>query len=88
MTAAETTQASLDRMAKCLPDPRALAPAREAWERFERVNEEIVRLSRRNSNVRALALTLGRKRTIAAEAEMQLTALEDTLKTHEFRATR
>ena len=45
-------------------------------------------LSRRNSNVRALALAIGRKRTVAADAEAQLMAVEEGLEHHELRATR
>jgi hypothetical protein len=57
-------------------------------ERFKANNTEIVALSRRNSNVRSLALSLGRKRTITAQCDDQLRALEDALAKHEFRATR
>ena len=51
-------------------------------------NSAIVALSRRNSNVRALALSLGRKRTVAAECDVRLRALEEALTRHEFTATR
>jgi hypothetical protein len=43
------------------------------------VNAEIVRLSRRNSNVRSLALTLGQKRTLTARCEEPLHSLQDAL---------
>jgi hypothetical protein len=52
------------------------------------VNDEIVTLSRRNSNVRSLALSLGRKRMVTAESEDDLRALEEALAKHEFSATR
>ena len=52
------------------------------------IHAEIVTLSRRNSNVRSLALSLGRKRTVTAECEDALRALEQALATHEFTATR
>ena len=52
------------------------------------VNDEIVALSRRNSNVRSLALSLGRKRMVTAECEDELRALEEALAKHEFTATR
>ena len=66
----------------------SLAAADAALERFTAVNRQIVELSRRNSNVRSLALTLGRKRVVAVECEDQLRTLEETLGRHAFQATR
>jgi hypothetical protein len=65
-----------------------LAAAAAALDRFKAVDAEIVRLSRRNSNVRSLALSLGRKRTVTAECDDALDALEAALAKHEFKATR
>ena len=62
--------------------------AAAALDRFMGINDEIVALSRRNSNVRSLALSLGRKRMVTAECEDDLRALEDALAKHEFSATR
>ena len=45
-------------------------------------------LSRRNSEVRSQALSLGRKRTVIAVCDDQLRALEEALAGHEIRATR
>jgi hypothetical protein len=59
-----------------------------ALDRFKAINTEIVRLSRRNSNVRSLALSLGRKRTVTAECEDQLRALDEVSAKHKFTATR
>ena len=67
---------------------KPLADASTALERFLTVNREIVALSRRNSNVRALALSLGRKRTVTAACEEQLRALDEALARYEFTATR
>lgn len=67
---------------------KPLADASAALERFVTVNREIVTLSRRNSNVRSLALALGRRRTVTATGEDQLRALDEALSRHEFRATR
>ena len=49
-----------------------LADAIAALDRFNALHEELIVLSRRNSDVRSLALTLGRKRTVTAECEDQL----------------
>lgn len=65
-----------------------LAAAGAALDRFMAIHTEIVTLSRRNSDVRSLALSLGRKRVVTAECEDQLRALEEALAKHEFTATR
>jgi hypothetical protein len=65
-----------------------LAAAEAALDRFNALNAEIVSLSRRNSNVRSLALTLGRKRTLTAACDDSLQGLADALEKHEFTATR
>jgi negative regulator of replication initiation len=65
-----------------------LGAAAAALDRFMALHQEIITLSRRNSEVRSLALSLGRKRVVTAECEAQLQALEETLAKHEFTATR
>jgi hypothetical protein len=66
-------------------DPAAVS---QALEGFLATNQQIVDLSRRNTNVRSLALTLGRKRVVAAECEAELRAVEETLAGHGSEATR
>ena len=65
-----------------------LNAAATALDRFTAINAEIVTLSRRNSNVRSLALSLGKKRTVTAECDDILQALEEALAKHHFAATR
>ena len=65
-----------------------VAAAMAALDNFIARNTEILALSRRNSNVRSLALSLGRKRAATAQCEDQLGALEQALAEHEFSATR
>ena len=81
---------TLDSLKALLPPAAAprLAAAAAALDRFNTINAEIVTLSRRNSNVRSLALSLGRKRTVTAECDDTLHALEDALSKHDFTATR
>jgi hypothetical protein len=81
---------SLDALRKMTPPAAAtdLDTASAALDRFNGINAEIVRLSRLNSNVRSLALAMGRKRTVTAECDDALRALEEALSKHEFRATR
>jgi hypothetical protein len=82
-TALETLTGTLPPAAR----PR-LAEAAAALDRLTTTNAEIVALSRRNSNVRSLALSLGKKRTVTAECDESLQALEDALARHHFAATR
>jgi hypothetical protein len=65
-----------------------LDAASAALDRFLSIHEEIITLSRRNSDVRSLALSLGEKRKVTAECEAHLQALEEALAKHEFTATR
>jgi len=91
MTASATAaRRALDELGESLPPTAApgLAQASAALDRLVAVNDEIVTLSRRNTNVRSLALSLGRKRVVAVECENRLEALEQALAEHEFIATR
>jgi hypothetical protein len=91
MRAAEAAAGKALAAMKGLLPPAAqpqLAGAAAALDRLTTVNVEIVALSRRNSNVRSLALSLGRKRTVTAECSDLLQQLEDTLASHHFSATR
>ena len=65
-----------------------LAAATAALDRFMGLNTQIIELSRRNTNVRSLALALGQKRTLTAACEDRLHALQDALAKREFTATR
>jgi hypothetical protein len=65
-----------------------LAAATTALDRFVGINTQIIALSRRNTNVRSLALSLGQKRTLTAACEDSLRALQDTLAKRVFPGTR
>jgi hypothetical protein len=86
-TAARTALESLKGQLPAGAGPQ-LAAAAAALDRFATTNAELVTLSRRNSNVRSLALSLGRKRTVTAECDDILRALEESLAKHDFAATR
>ena len=62
--------------------------ASAAYADFQKVNSEILVLSRRNSNVRSLALSLCQKRNVSAECEDRLTAIQESLKNERVAATR
>jgi hypothetical protein len=82
-TAARRALGTLAGLAPPAARPR-LAAATAALDRFMGVNAEIVTLSRRNSNVRSLALSLGQKRMLAAACEEALRALQDALAKRDF----
>jgi hypothetical protein len=66
----------------------SLDAARAAYADFEKINSEVIRLSRENSNVRSLALSLGQKRRVTAQCEEILSALHDAVQTTRFKATK
>jgi hypothetical protein len=66
----------------------AIEAASAALDRFMNLNAQLVALSRRNSNVRSLALSLGQKRTLTAACEASLRALSERLAKREFVGTR
>ena len=65
-----------------------LAQAAAALDRCWALNLEIAALSRRNSNVRSLALSLGQKRTVTATCEEALHAIQVALAERGFSGTR
>ena len=65
-----------------------LSEASAALNQFKTVNDEIVQLSRRNTNVRSLALALGQLHSLRAKCEAALQTLSDSLSQHEFKATK
>ncbi len=66
-----------------------LDAARASYEDFREVNSRILDLSRQNSNVRSLAMSLGQKRKVTAECLDSLAALDKAVnESVTFRATR
>jgi hypothetical protein len=71
------------------PDARPqLVAATAALDRFVGLNTQILSLSRRNSNVRSLALSLGQKRNLTAACDATLRALREALDKRGFTGTR
>lgn len=66
----------------------ALTSASAALDAFMRVNADIVALSRRNTNVRSLALSLDAKRKVIAPCEESANALHAALMKHGYPAGR
>lgn len=58
----------------------ALAVAHDAYSDFQKVHGEVLSLSRQNSNVRSLAMSLGQKRKVMAECLDRLSALQESVR--------
>jgi hypothetical protein len=89
--AAATARASIAELSALAAAPPArdeIAAAVVDLDRFEALHREIVSLSRRNTDVYALALSLGRKRKLTAEGDATLAALEEALSQRSFGSTR
>ncbi len=56
-----------------------LNDALSAFSKFMQVHKEVLRLSRMNTNIKSLELSLGRKRKVTAQCEEVLISLEDTV---------
>lgn len=65
-----------------------LAQAQAAYQEFQKVQTQILELSRRNSNVRSLALSLGKKRMATASCTEALSALQKSIRSEKSSATR
>jgi hypothetical protein len=62
--------------------------ANAAYAEFWRINTEVMKLSRQNSNVRSLALSLGQKRNTTVQCQDALEALEKVIQSKVYKATR
>jgi hypothetical protein len=65
-----------------------MAQVQAAYQEFQKVQTQILELSRRNSNVRSLALSLGKKRMATASCTEALTALQKSIRSEKSSATR
>jgi len=67
---------------------KELDSAGAALERFDKLSAELVALSRRNSNVRSLALALRRAPELVAACDQSLAVLQEALAKEGFSGTR
>jgi hypothetical protein len=83
-------RSALDSLGQLVPSstqPR-VAEARAAFDRFMSLNAQIIDLSRRNTNVRSLMLTLNEKGKVTSACEQTLLALQDALSKRALGGTR
>jgi ABC-type multidrug transport system ATPase subunit len=91
MAARETSAREALKTLAALDGPASKAPladAAAALDRFEKLSSELVALSRRNTNVRSLSLSLKQKPALTAACDASLVALEEALAKRGFGATR
>ena len=65
-----------------------LKNAESAFERFMNLNGEILRLSRMNTNIKSVELSLGKKRLISSKCQEILAALQKTVEAQQFKSTK
>jgi hypothetical protein len=81
--------AALEALAKLVPaNMPALGDARAAFDAFGKVSDDIVKLSRQNTNVRSLDLALRSVPTVTAACDEQLRKLQEALDGESAKATR
>jgi hypothetical protein len=81
---------SLDALSFLMPQKSKplVEEAKVAYAEFWRINTEVMKLSRQNSNVRSLALSLGQKRNVTIQCQDALEALEKAIQSKVYKATR
>ena len=62
--------------------------AKTAYNELMKITAQVIDLSRQNTNIKSLELSLGRKRKISAQCGEILVSLEEAVKAREFKATR
>jgi hypothetical protein len=88
-TSEAAARQALETLRTVQPASRArLAAASASLDKFMELNAQIIALSRRNTNVRSLALSLDQKRTLTASCEDSLRALRDALAKRGYTGTR
>jgi hypothetical protein len=66
----------------------AVSQARTAFAAFMHNTAEVIALSRQNSNIKSLELSLGRKRLLTAQCDETLAAFQKVVQSRTFKATR
>lgn len=84
----ESVRSALKDLEMIAPDSAPLADANAAFGRFEEEHLRILALSRKNTNVVTLAMSLGQKRAVSTSCDASLASLEQELRRRGAVATR
>jgi hypothetical protein len=81
---------ALDELAAMVDEAHreVVLPAKTAFADFKEVTATVIHLSRQNSNIKSLELSLGRKRIITAQCDEILAAFQDLVRSRTFKATK
>ena len=81
---------SLDELANIVGEKsqHVLSQAKTAFSEFMGVTAKVIKLSRKNSNIKSLELSLGKTRKVTAECDEILTAFQEVVQSRTFRATK
>lgn len=81
---------SLSQLKSLVPEEKqaALKEAESAYEELAKVTNEVLDLSRQNTNIKSFELSLGKKRKLTAQCDEILISLQEALRGKEFKATR
>jgi hypothetical protein len=86
----ETAKNSLEALSRtAVPSDRVdLKNAEKAYFKFINLTSEVIRLSRMNTNIKSVELSLGKKRLIASQCQESLALLQETFEAQQSKATR
>ena len=81
---------SLDELASIVGEKsrHALLQAKTAFSEFMEVTAKVIKLSRQNSNIKSLELSLGKTRKVTAQCDEILAAFQEAVQSRTFKATR
>jgi hypothetical protein len=81
---------SLDELASIVGEKsrHVLLQAKTAFSEFMEVTAEVIKLSRQNSNIKSLELSLGKTRKVTAQCDEILAAFQEAVQSRTFKATR
>lgn len=87
---ADVIKTSLTQLKSLVPEEKqaSLQEAEAAFEDLASVTKEVIDLSRQNTNIKSLELSLGRKRKITAQCDEILISLQEAFRSKGFKATR
>lgn len=85
-----TVRRSLDALQPLVSADRQsiLRRAEAAYHEFEKLTQAVTELSRRNTNIKSMELSLNRKRKITSQCEEILSSLQNAVLSRAFKATR